>query len=232
MKYKAKLFGIYLPLFVISTLLAVILRSVACFTDYNFATDYFGSKGLISAGNYITVAACILYFTYIFTAKRDIRLIPNFTSPITYIPTGLVAVALLFISRSLGESAVSAHNKSDRITISFIVALLAAIFALFSILHFTLTAIDEKEHSTNRASFGLFTIIFMAFYSAYLYFDTSLPLNSPAKITDQMAYLFAAVFFLYETRLSLGREKWRGYIAFGFIAAMLTAYSVVPWHLR
>lgn len=43
-----------------------------------------------------------------------------------------------------------------------------------------------------------------------------------------MAYLFAAVFFLYETRLSFGREKWRPYIAFGFISATICAYSSIP----
>ena len=43
-----------------------------------------------------------------------------------------------------------------------------------------------------------------------------------------MAYLSATLFFLYETRLSLGREKWRPYIAFGFIASLLTAFSSIP----
>ena len=62
----------------------------------------------------------------------------------------------------------------------------------------------------------------------YLYFSTALPINSPNKMLDQMAYLLAAVFFLYETRLSFGREKWRPYIAFGFIAATVCAYSSIP----
>ena len=48
------------------------------------------------------------------------------------------------------------------------------------------------------------------------------------KLIDEMAYLSVAVFFLYETRLSLGRERWRGYIAFGFISALLCAYSSIP----
>ena len=43
-----------------------------------------------------------------------------------------------------------------------------------------------------------------------------------------MAYLFAALFFLYETRLSMGRERWGAYTAFGLIASLLTAYSSIP----
>ena len=43
-----------------------------------------------------------------------------------------------------------------------------------------------------------------------------------------MAYLSAALFFLYESRVSLGRAKWRPYVSFGLIAALLTAYSAIP----
>ena len=36
------------------------------------------------------------------------------------------------------------------------------------------------------------------------------------------------MFFIGETRLSLGRESWRRYISFAFIGAILTAYSAIP----
>ena len=45
---------------------------------------------------------------------------------------------------------------------------------------------------------------------------------------EEMAYLFAAIFFLYESRISLGREMWRPYIAFGMLSALLTAYASIP----
>jgi hypothetical protein len=65
-------------------------------------------------------------------------------------------------------------------------------------------------------------------YVAYIYFDTSLPINAPTKIADEIAYLAIAMFFLGETRLSLGRESWRRYISFAFIGSILTAYSAIP----
>ena len=61
-----------------------------------------------------------------------------------------------------------------------------------------------------------------------LYFMTETPINSVNKLTDQMAFLFAAIFFLYETRISLGTDKWRAYVSFGAIAALLCAYSSIP----
>ena len=55
-----------------------------------------------------------------------------------------------------------------------------------------------------------------------------MPVNATNKLTDQLAYLFCALFFLYEARISLGRDKWRAYGSFGLIAALFTAYSSIP----
>ena len=43
-----------------------------------------------------------------------------------------------------------------------------------------------------------------------------------------MAFIFSSIFFLYEARISLGREMWRTYTVFGLIAASLTAYTSIP----
>jgi hypothetical protein len=243
MKNKAKLFGIYLPLFLAVVIGAVVMRTVALFSHFDFTTGYFTEKLLISISNYTVAAAVLLFFTYIFTARRDISLIADFTSPATYIPTGIVGSALIFMTfhlfRYAGElleyieylrdyntpSSLSAI-PSHRLLLIIIVATM--IFSILSCIHFVLTALVESHSNTKRAGFGICTVIFLCLYAIYLYFSTELPLNAPNKTLDQMVYLFAAVFFLYETRLSLGRERWRPYIAFGFIAATVSAYSSVP----
>ena len=58
--------------------------------------------------------------------------------------------------------------------------------------------------------------------------EDGMALNSPNKLISQMAFLLAALFFLYEARISLGREKWRGYCIFGLAALAANAYSAVP----
>ena len=45
---------------------------------------------------------------------------------------------------------------------------------------------------------------------------------------DQMAYLFSAAFFLYESRIHMGRAQWRPYISFGLCATLICLYSSVP----
>ena len=98
MKNKAKLFGIYLPVFLTAVIATVAMRTVALFSHFDFTTGYFTEKLLISISNYTLAAAVLLFFTYIFTARRDIRLIADFTSPATYIPTGIVGSALIFMA--------------------------------------------------------------------------------------------------------------------------------------
>jgi len=245
MKNKAKLFGIYLPVFVVLLTASLVLRTVALFLDFNFDTGYFIEKTLSSISDYITVAACIFFLTYIFTARRDMKLIPDFTSPATYVPTGIVTAALAFVIcvliqkaryikeyiDVLGGYAPNYKPALEEMALQrrfLIIVVVTAVFAVLSIVHFVLTALIEKNSSTKRAAYGIFTVLFLSIYGLYLYFDPNLPINVPNKILDQMVYLLAAVFFLYETRLSLGREKWRPYIAFGFISSFVGFYSSLP----
>ncbi len=245
MKNKAKLFGLYLPVFAIMLTAALILRTVALFLNFNFNTGYFAEKTLIGISDYITVACAVFFFTYIFTARRNLRLIPDFTSPATYIPTGVVTVSLVFMITVLVAKAtqiknfielladLAATSESARAQLPsqrlfFVIVLITAILAAFSAVHFVLTALIEKNSSVKRAGYGIFTVMFLSFYALYLYFSTDLPINAPNKTLDQISYLLAAVFFLYETRLSLGREKWRAYIGFGFISSFVGIYSSLP----
>ncbi len=241
MKNKAKLFSAYLPVFAILLISVTALRTVALFLDFNFNTGYFIEKTLSSISGYVTVAAAVFFLTYIFTARRDIKLIPDFTSPATYIPTGIVAIALAFMMKELIFRAIETKklvdilklfslNQAELATQRLFLALIIAslVFAALSMVHFLLTALIEKNSSTKRAGYGLFTVLFLSIYGLYVYFNTALPINAPNKALDQITCLLAAVFFLYETRLSLGREKWRAYIAFGFISSFVGIYTSLP----
>lgn len=243
MKKRYKLFGGYLPLFVLTLIATTVMRTVALLTDYDKKTGYFTSKTLITVSDYILVGAAVLLFTYIFAARRGMKLIPDFTSPATYAPTGVVGAALLFVGIHFFSSAAGSLDRIRELRtyntasaqsliaterILLILSVVVGVLALLSAVHFALCALIEQSVSFGRADFGIVTVAFLAVYAIYLYFDNALPINAPAKILNQIAFLFAAVFFLYETRLSIGRERWRAYIAFGFIAALITAYSSIP----
>ena len=216
---KNRLLGIYLPLYILLAIASVTLKTIGAF--YNLDRyGYYGGAVVMTIANLLVTAGAVFFLTYTLFSKKDIRLIPSFSSPMNYVPSGIAGAALVFI-------AVYLFGKANQLETNYI-ALFAAILAIASVAYFLLATVYEKRISARRASFGIIFLLFITLYVAYLYFDTALPINAPNKVVDQTAYLFIALFFLYEIRLSMGREKWRMYIAFGFIAALLSAYSAIP----
>ena len=222
MNVNSKRITVYTTVAIIVAAVAVGLRTAACFNDLLFESGYYNSKSLISSSAYVTLFGCILLFSYMFFSEK-MSPEPCFSSPKTYAPTGTAAIGLLFISLKLFES-----RQSQTAMIPYYITTITAILALFSIVHFFLNAFISDSKTELRGYFSLSTVAFLALYAAYLYFTSDLPLNATNKLIDQLAYLFSALFFLYESRISLGRERWRGYISFGLIASLLTAYSAFP----
>lgn len=220
MKNSHKYLRIYLLSLFTVILAATVLRSIAILTELDFTSGYFDNKVIISIANGLVMAMALLSLTYFAVAKHG-ELVASFGGAVTYVPSGLVAVALIFISAELLSTNIIARGGT-------VMGFFTALLALVSVAHFLYNALIVKKENSHRAWFSLATIIFLAAYATYLYFDVSLPLNSPNKIVDMMAFLFSALFFLYETRISLGRDSWRAYISFGIIASLITAYSSIP----
>ncbi len=233
-RFSTKL-GIYLPLILSGTVLAVAFRTTATLSGFDFESGvtgliYYKSGALIGVANWTAVAAIVLSLSFIFIA-RGFNPRVSFDSPFTYVPSGAVATALIFISAnmlySVRESAGSLLS-GKALTFPNILLLLLATLGIAAAVNFSLNLFSEKVRSTARAAFSILTALFLAGYAAFLYFDSSLPKNAPTRIVDEMAYLFTAVFFLYETRISLGRRLMRAYVSFGLSAMLLCAYSSIP----
>ena len=242
MRNKSTTYKIYMAVCWVVLIFSVVLRSIACIRELNYDTGYYNGSPLPKIADAAIVAASVFAISFIFSGRSDRALIPNFSSPINYLGGGVLSAALVFFATNAIGDALLARDyiiKVENSYLSEIVdlgssyfelwtsAILAAL-AIVSILYFVFSATLEKARSRNRALSGLVIVVFLALYAATLYFSRNVPLNSPAKIADQMAYLFAAIFFLYETRISIGREKWHIYSAFGMIAMLLSAYSSIP----
>ena len=228
---RFKRLGIYFPLLILFTLASVILRSVALFKNSIFGSGYFSDERLITIANILVLCGCVILFTFIFISPK-IKVVARFDSPNTYIPSGIVATAMVFLSSELAImlakkpgkllSAETLFSKNNCLLI------LTGLCALVCVGYFIFSALFTRKEDEARALFGILVTVFLALYASYLYFDKKLPINSPNKLVDQTAFLMTAIFFLFETRISLGREKWRGYCAFGMIASLITAYSSIP----
>jgi len=229
---KNKLFAIYTPLLILFTIAVASFRTAALILDFDPTSGYFNSKTLITTANISAVSGVMLLFTYAPIRGSADKLRASFSTASTYLPTGIVAVALAFFSmdcfmkyKSLGRSFKELFAARN---IPGMLLPILGILSLLAIGYFILNALVESRASEPRAALGICTVLLFALYASYLYFDSKLPLNAPNKIIDQMSYLFSALFFLYEIRISLGREKWNLYTAFGFIAVLLTGASSLP----
>ncbi len=234
MKKKFGLLSVYLPIFLIFLPLITAMRSVALINHLGNDGIYFDEKLLINTASIMLALLSLFYISYLFTANKSVKLIPSFATPSSFVATAISILAVVFMSINMTFGAVGAYKLMAQGEVSrttstvAVVATLVAVFGFLSTAHLTLTALSEKVSNALRANFAMATVLFLAGYSVYLYLDKSVPMNTPAKSIDMIAYLSASLFFLYETRLSMGRAKWRGYIAFGLIAATFCAYSSVP----
>ena len=211
--------NIYFILLCTLTAASVLMRSIASFlflSPYGYYTDALGA-----AANSTALFGFLILLTYAPLHRKDASRRASFGGMLTYIPAAPLALCFVYMGASLLLR--KAEGLLDKIAFP-----LLGILAIASAFYFFLAVFLEEKISDLRAIFGTVASLFLILYAGYLYFDPTLPINATTKLCDQLAYIFAAIFFLFETRISLGRIRWNLYTAFGLVASLLTAYSAIP----
>ena len=226
MNRNTRRLGIYVTLMLVFTAAASIFRTAACLNDLDYIYGYFNDKTMITVATVIIWAGAAVLASFGAVGMK-VSLKPSFSSPMTFVPTGITAAALLFFAVGM-VGRIGDIRAAGAGIVPVATGIFTVIFTLCSIVHFFLNAFLIEGKTVLRSDFAVATVLALASYAAYLYFVGGGSLNAPNRITDQMAYLFSALFFLYEARISLGREKWRGYSVFGLLAASMCAYSAIP----
>ncbi len=244
MNTNSKRLGIYLVTMLILTAVATTLRTIACVTELDFASGFFNNKSLITVANALITLTVLGMFSYTVVAKK-VTLRPSFSTGATYVPTGILGVALAFIGIKTFSYVLAINNyrlydfkaSSLReliaelltpIAISTTIGIIAGVLAFVSIAHHFFNAYLTEEQSVIRAYFAIASIAFVGFYAILVYTDSSITVNDSAKSIRQITFLLVATFLLYEARISLGRSRWRLYTSFGLVAAAMTAYASIP----
>ncbi len=213
-----------IPLMLVCVI-ASALRGFALLTAFDGVTMHFTNKTAITVSYVIVAISVIGFLSYLIFGEKDRGLITRSDNAASFIPAGLVSTALMFMGvQNLTLLKDVYTDKSIKI-----IAIATSLLAFMSVISFFLSIFIEQKDSHFKAAFSLSIVFFLAVYAVLLYFNKQThPTNSPNRFIDEMAYLFSAIFFLYEARIPLGREKWRGYVAFGLSATLLCAYSAIP----
>lgn len=219
-------FGVYAPLMLLVTVIATTLRTVAVFlgvTPYGFFTH----PVLSDVSAWFAVGGVLIALSYALVARKKPERVPTMKTPLTYIPAALLSICFLFFGAERVPEALRLLRFGELSAVSITATLLIVLCAA-SVAFVIAVCLIESPLSDRRANLGMCATLLFAVYAAFLYYDATLPLNAPIKIADQMAYLAFALYFLFEVRFSLGRERWGLYTSFGFIAGMMAAYSAIP----
>ena len=234
MNTNSKRLGIYLLIMTVLTAAATTLRSIACVIHLDFASGFFTDKSLITIADIIITVTVLGMFSYLFVAQR-INLLASFSTGATYVTTGVLGVATAFLGTSVISFVSIAHRYSTRVDNIMsaekylpVIGIICAILAFLSIAHHFLNAFITEAKTELRAYFALASISFLGLYAMLIYLDPTLAIGESTKLLRLTAFLLSALFFLYEARISIGREMWRIYAAFGLAAASLTAYTSIP----
>ena len=223
-----RMIRVYILILAILALIASGLRIGALLEDYDTSAGHFDGKALITAASALISVLCIAMITYLFFADRSKKLIATFSTPMTYVPTGAVCAALVFFLLEIRKKLPPLKLIGKGTSVTEYLLLTVFVLGIFAIAHFILTAAKATRTSSSRAALGLATVLAFALYTSYLYFDKALTINNPNKIIDEMAFLLAALFFLYEIRISISREAWHLYVVIGAIASAICFYSALP----
>lgn len=214
-----------IPLFFVAAA-AIALRTVALFTSFNTVTMHFDDKVAITIANILVSLGVIGFTSYLFFGEEERALITKSDNAPSYIPAGLVSIALLFLGAQLISVGLGGRYPIGPLPI---LSILCALLAFGSVASFFLSVFIERARHLYKAAFSLSIVFCLAIYAIILFFSKEThPTNSPSKLLDQFAYISAALFFLFESRICLGRAKWRDYVASGLAATLLCAYSSIP----
>ena len=224
---KKSIQGLYLASLGALGALAVVLRTVALFVGFDFTTGYFTDKLLNNISVTVVVTAIVLFSTFLIY-KKDYKPRVDIGAPRDYVASACVGVALVMVAFEIAFSQSNLQSAPGTVGVGNIITAIAAALAAVAAFYFATSILFGKGAPLANAAFSIALMLYLVFYALMLYFNTLSPINSPAKLCDQMAYVSLAIFFIYETRILLERPMWRMYAVSGLCATLLSAYSALP----
>jgi hypothetical protein len=197
----------------------------------DYSTGFYGGSVLINIANITMTASLLILIASLFLKVEDIDLNEDAHSPLWYIPSAIMAVSILLLTLDIFDYVASRANggsvalSSDR---SAIAALITGVLAISAVAFFAVSCLSTNIKSSLRGYLGMGAALFFGMYASLLFFRVGGAIHQPQKIATEMAAITASIFLLEETRVALGKERWKGYFALGAATVLISAYAVIP----
>ncbi len=218
----------------ILTGLAIILLTVALFTDYDISSGYFKTSVLYSIFKGMCIVICALAaVTVITTPKGELNGDAPLSAPVA-LPSAFIALiffcaGMILLGALLGLSMVC-NTFTGIATADPALLGVGALFSFISAVYFILNCFPQDGKLSERhALFGFSVPIAVAIYLSISYFDLSISMNAPIKLLTQLSLIFFMVWVLYELRVPLNKPMPRLYFAFGIVTLFFAGAASVPY---
>lgn len=204
------------------TLTVCVLCTIAVITEYETAENYFIRNSTFAPLSLIIAAVSVVcgIVAACLTKKDDLsdNIFPmNFHIPLTVLGFWLSAAFLMLFAKS----------TLGLIAIPFLI--LAGIYCL-------LTGFKRVRASANTmALLGFSTVLGSILLNAYYYFDFTVEMNAPIKVSLQIGLLMLMLCYTGELRYMLGIQKPKMYLilsVFGITASALCALPICVLYTR
>ncbi|MBR5453681.1 MAG: hypothetical protein IKV54_06345 [Clostridia bacterium] len=212
----AVIFGVFI--------LAAILLSAGRFwlisSFYNTATGYYdGAGNSDTVINYLVYAAVVIAVIAGVFFMKKIEIVPSKHSGAGIFSGifGGLAVAAAFVL-TLIEQSLAEYGALDYLSLFLMIPVA---------LYFILGAVARIGY-TPKMLLGFSVILWSAVNLLRLYFDLTYTINNPAKVSEQLLCIAFMLFFLYESRTLIGRNRPAAQLAIGNAAIILSVVSVLP----
>ncbi len=209
------------PLSFICALLAALLQTMAVFADYHIGSNYFASGAVCPTlavtfallGTALGIAAACL------TAPNTV-LGSAFQSGRHSLPA-----AIGFLTASIFSFLFTTSSGASGGMISTVAALFLLIGAVYCLL-------SGSRFASKRADLtvllGFFAVLGPILLIACYYFDASIEMNAPLKLSVQMGLLCIPLYYTGELRYLLGRQQPRIFSALCSLLLSIGALGSIP----
>ncbi len=230
-----RIFRLYLTLTLLLAVSVIVLKTIAMLSPgFDRANGYYPLHSLpCEIARLATVIGVILLLTQLAPLKGKLEIKnPGRGLPVVFSValTGILILAFsLFRVLELHLRSLPTRLSNGSISIQAVIFCLAS--ALFGVIAACCSVFSVAKRQVLNAvhAFAAMSISLLSlFYTLFLYFDFTLPMNADVKIASQAAFLSVALFFLCEARIALDRPIWTLYTAVGMIALLLTLTGSVP----